>query len=521
MPSKRPNIVCFITDDTGENMLGYAGGPVLTPNIDRIANGGVVCTQFHTAAPACCPSRFSYLTGRYPGHCRAPRFAEELTGDRPYNLGFNVDVLPGTPTVGSALQQAGYRTGYVGKWHTGIPRGQLNGHRYQPDDDPTDPDVARRLREDYQAMQEQVRGTGFDFADGVCWGNTDGRPIRALQYHNLEWFTQAAMDFLDGSEGGDPPFFLYYATTTMHGPHHTRSIETDGRATEWGLLDEMPRVQAPRETIEPRLGEAGLEITHRTTGALWMDDAFGAIMERVERMGEADNTIFLFSTDHGIGTAGSKFTCYQAGVRIPFCMSWQGHISAGSECDALLENVDFLPTLCAAVGADVPSDPPVDGLDRWAQLTGEAPDDREDLYFEWGFTRAVRTRRFKYIAWRHPSDQLEAMKGGAVDRAYNMAGKAGPDFPMRMHPHYFDADQLYDLQSDPGELVNLAAYPEYADVLADMQARLQRYLNRFDAPFDLDGVDPFLATEAYRDLVTASLNDRKLREMYFYRELAY
>ncbi len=518
---KRPNIVWFITDDTGDCMLGYAGGNVLTPNIDRIAHEGVVATQYHCSAPACTPSRWSYIRGQYPGRCVSSRFMDEKEEGRPYNLGFNVDILPGQPNIAAVFRDAGYATGFTGKWHTGTPRGKFNGHKFHPDDDPTNPEVARKLREDYTAMQEQIRGVGFDYAEAVAWGNTDNRPLKRLQYHNLEWHTEAALNFIEQSAQGDKPFFLNMATTTMHGPHHVRSLETDGRETEVGLLDKMPDVQPPRQSVLDRLEKADLPVDHLTAGSLWMDDAFGAVMQRVEDLGLADNTIFIWSTDHGMGTRSSKFTCYQGGVRIPYCMKWDGHITPGFTTDALMQNVDFLPTLCAAAGIDIPEGVDPDGLNRWPQLTGKAGNDREDLYFEWGYTRAVRTQKYKYIAFRHTPEQIADMKAKPDGYAMSMSGKYNPDYPMHMHPHYFDPDQLYDLENDPDEKINLADKPEYADTLAEMKKRLKAFLDTFGDPFDLDTVDAFIKSEAYQQLVAKTMKNDSLWNSYFYIENAY
>ncbi len=519
MAAKRPNILWFITDDTNVEMLGYAGGQVLTPNIDRIAREGVVFTQFHTTSPACCPSRYSYLSGLYPGHCPDPRFRDAFPPGEPYAVSFNVYAEPGTPTVASLLRDAGYTTGFVGKWHVGTGRKALNGHSYKEDDDPEDPKVARKLREDYEAMQREVRGVGFDYAEGITWGNTDNRPLRRLRYHNLEWHTQGALNFLEQRRDSDEPFFLNMATTTIHGPHHIESLETDGRATEWGLLPEMPHVQAPRRTVFERIRADGIELTHRSAGALWTDDAFGAVMKRVEETGLAENTIFIFSTDHGVGVTGGKFTCYQGGVHIPFTMKWAGHIRPGTTCDAMIQNADFIPTLLEMAGVPLPDSLQIDGVSRWRQIQGES-DDREDMYFEWGNTRAVRTKRWKYIAFRPRQKELEAMKTGEAERAYSMSGKPNADYPMHHYPHYFEPDQLYDLEADPGEQSNVAGDRRHADVLADMQTKLRRYLDRFERPFDLS-VDPFLTSEAYRALVRPHLDDARIYKTYFYLEKAY
>ncbi len=518
MRARRPNIVCFITDDTGFDMLGYSGGPVLTPHIDSIAAGGVTAGRFHTAAPACCPSRYSYLTGLYPGHCTARRFRGLHPTDKPYNVDFNVDVLGDATSYGHVFQQAGYATGYTGKWHTGEPRGQFHGHRFDLDDDPSEPAVAAKLREDYDAMRQAVREAGFDYAEAIAWGNTDNRPLKALQYHNIEWHTDAALKFLD-RYAGKQPFFLTMATTTIHGPHHVESLQTDGRVCEYGYLDEAPQVQAPRASIFERLEAAGLEVNHRSAGAMWQDDAFGAVMARVAELGLAEDTIFIFSTDHGVGTTGGKFTLYQGGLHIPFCMRWDGQIPAGSTCEALLQNVDLLPTLAEAAGIECPAN--LDGMSRWAQLTGAAGDDREDLYFEWGYTRSVRTDRWKYIAWRHTPEQLEKMRRGEVSMAYNMHNRPKGEFAMHLYPHYFDVDQLFDLQADPDEQHNLAADPACAEVLTDMRRRLRAHLDRFEHPFGLDQCDPFVVSPEYAELARASRADQSLYEPEWYRVRAY
>jgi arylsulfatase A-like enzyme len=514
-----PNIVWFITDDTSDEMLGYAGGNVLTPHIDSIARDGVVCTQYHTTSPACCASRYSYLTGLYPGHCPDSRFADAFPEGEPYSVGFNVYTEPSTPTIANLLQNAGYRTGFTGKWHVGSSRDSLTGNTYSEDDDPQDPEVVRKLMEDYRTMQEEVRSTGFQYADSIAWANTDNRTIKKLRYHNLEWHVMGALEFLDSCEGSDKPFFLNMATTTIHGPHHVESLKQEGCEVEWGMLPEVPDVMPSRQSVLDRLADAGIEVTHRSAGALWMDDAFGAVMKRVEEMGVADNTIFIWSTDHGVDVTAGKFTCYQGGVRIPYTMKWKGHIQPGTTCDALMQNADFIPTLLEAVGLPLPESLKIDGLSHWKQMTGGA-DNRDDMYFEWGYARAVRTKKYKYIAYRPTREQIESMKTGKVNCAYNLSGRLRSQTVMRNYPHYFVPDQLYDLESDPREQTNLANNPQYEDILNDMKARLKRYLDNFAHPFDL-AVAPFLTSDAYDALVKETLQDDRIYKTYWFLQHAY
>ena len=132
----------------------------------------------------------------------------------------------------------------------------------------------------------------------------------------------------------------------------------------------------------------------------------------------------------------------------------------------------------------------------------------------------MRTRKWKYIAYRPTREQLSAMKNGEVDRAYNLSGRLHSETIMRNYPHYFAPDQLYDLENDPDEQINLATDPTYAGVLAEMQARLERYLDSFARPFDLS-VDEFLTSDVYSELIGATLQDDRIYKTYWYLQQAY
>jgi len=503
------NILWIILDDSGPDMFSFSGGSTRTPNIDRIAREGVHCTEFHTPSPICTPSRYSYLTGRIPGHCPSPSFSGKFPKNEHYKLGFDVQIDPEEKeNIAAHFKAGGYRTGMVGKYHAGPGRGKLGCHQYDFGEDPTDPDTARKLKEDYARMQKYFRSIGFDYADGISWDNTDNRPLRALQYHNLEWQTDHALRFLDGQKESEEPFFLYFATTTQHGPHHAESLKADPRITEWGFLEEAPQVQPGRESVLNRCRDVPTTEMHLATGAVWTDDAVGALWEKLESLGLAEETIVIFSTDHGPGTRSGKFTCYQGGAKIPFAIRCPGSLPAGTHCEALLQNVDVLPTLASLCGLPVP-DWPQDGADRTAQLKG-AQDDREDLYFELGNYRAVRTSRWKYIALRYQAHEVDEMKSGKVDCAYRaVINRAGGDYAMHLYPHYFDADQLYDLEQDPGEQENLFGKEGYEAVTADLQKRLRRHLDRFDYPYP-EQPDPFVFTEAFRQLCQKSREDESI-----------
>ncbi len=501
MPSKknRPNIVCIITDDTSFDMLGCYGGNVLTPEINRIAEEGARFTQMYCAAAACTPSRYNYLTGHYCGRNLVPEFLEGNPTDEPYSVAWNTVLTENIPSVAGVLSANGYRTGYTGKWHIGRNRRALGVPDLAPDADPDDPAVDAKLREYQQILVDEVKKTGgFDEAASIVWGNNESMPIRKLQHHNLEWITKGALDFLNTCEA-DQPFFLNVATTAIHGPLHTASLAQDPHYTQGGKLDNLVEAHPPRETLAERLRDAGLPWHHITAGALWVDDLVAAIRHKLEAMEVLDDTIFIFCTDHGVEPG--KGTCYEKGVRIPLVMRWPGKIATGIDFEARVQNVDFAPTLFEACDITPPPGMHIDGQSWWPQLLHGAPE-REELYLEFGYTRAIGTRSWKYIALRYPSDLMEAMKSGALDEAPNyihqrMQGQM--NIAIENYPGYFDADQLYDLQADPMEQHNLAQDPAYADVLADMKDRLQNYLETFEHPFDLDA-DPFLNSERFKAL---------------------
>ena len=499
----RPNILWFITDDTDHSMLGYSGGQVLTPNIDRIAHRGVQCTNFFTSTPVCTPARYNCLTGHYAGSCPGDGFRSDTPSDEPYRVMWNTDLLPEREKcLGHALQAGGYVTGYTGKWHCGPGAGKLGVNDFQPDDDPADPEVEAKLQERQRAICEQVRKNGFDYAASIIWGNTDGRPVKRLHEHNLEWIAKGALDFLDEHGDGDRPFFLQVATSTIHGPSHVMSLLADERLTGAGYLDDHVGCMPPRLSVLRRLEDAAhISITHRTAGALWTDDLVGTVMDRLREVGAGEDTIVIFTTDHG--ALDGKATCHHGGSHIPFVLQWPDRVPAGSMCEEPIQNIDLVPTLLEAAGVEPPEEMHLDGGSALPWLLGEKRDEalHEDLYFEWGYARAVATERWKYIAFRYPERLLEEMKSGQVEKAYDQGGRMGALLSTRRYRNYWDADQLFDLVNDPEEQCNLADCPDYADVLAEMKDRLRGYLEKFDRPYpDLDEVDEFRHSERYREL---------------------
>jgi len=512
----RPNVIMFLTDDNAFEFWGFSGGPNLSPNIDRIAHEGVTCTQFYCASTVCTPSRYSLQTGKYAGRCREKSFLTEYPASRPYCIKWNTFLDPAKDfTLGNAFRSGGYRTGFVGKWHLTADE---NAVQFDPDDDPADPRVARKLKQWYDSAVNVVKSLGYDYVASLSPNNNDTHPLKALRVHNLEWLAKGAIDFLDACKAENKPFFLIVNLTTHHGPCHRESIESDIRLTQAGLVDGLEGIMPPRKSIRRRIEANGYDYDFRTSGTVWTDDCVGAVLDRLRRFGLQDNTAVLFTTDHN--TAGSKATCYQQGTRIPFAMKLKGRIPANSTCDQMIQMIDIMPTFMEMCNIKLGADARLDGISAWKALTGKLSNEklRDELYFEFGYVRAVRYRNWKYIAFRLPDELLAKMKNRQVRRAYNYQGLLGNERPVLKHCNYFEPDQLYNLDNDPDELMNLARKGEYADKLREMKARLSKVLSTFHHPFDIDNADEFYYSERYHQLKERARADVSFEGQYWWEK---
>ena len=251
-------------------------------------------------------------------------------------------------------------------------------------------------------------------------------------------------------------------------------------ATTAGMLDKAPEVQPPRASVHERLRKAGIH--PRNAMATWMDDSVGVILKKLDEYQVAGNTIVLFLSDN---PSRGKNSCYE-GARVPAIVRWPGRVKAGARIGTLCANIDVPATLIEAAGGTAPADMRQDGRSFLAQLTGR-PDPagwRTELLLEVNNSRAAVGRRWKYIANRMTGKEEEAMRADSEDAARSgrprRVGWNGVDHHLYNadadFPAYFDPDQLYDLDADLHERVNLAARPAHADVLAEMKTALARLL---------------------------------------------
>jgi len=373
---------------------------MLTPNIDNLARQGVQFSRFYATSSLCTPSRYSLLTGRYA--TRSPNFISRHPSGTRANLQWDAFIDESETNLIKEMKKAGYKTGFVGKWHNGAPNAIARG--VARDADPYDPETKRRIAESYQrGIAHLKEKMGFDFVERVYFENKEqlGLPSR-MQTHNLEWITEGALKFID--ESLEKPFFLYIPLTEPHGQYYSDWVHEDPLATPAGMLSEIPEVQPSREDVLKRVEETGID--PRNAMANWIDDSVGAVLRKLEENSLEANTVVIFTSDH---QSRGKSTCYE-GCRVPFILRWPDRVKAGSRIESLTANIDVAATLMDIAGIVPPADMIQDGRGFLPQLlgNGQSSSRRKALMLECSYIKAVVTERWKYIANR-PTEEITEM----------------------------------------------------------------------------------------------------------------
>lgn len=504
-PAKRPNILFIVVDDQDFATIGAYGGNVLTPNIDRLAAGGMRFTRAYCTSSSCSPSRYGVLTGRLASRGSSAQFKEvNPPGTQAYITNDAIGLEPDRPNLARVLQAGGYRTGFAGKWHLGPLRSESIGVQKIPKGKKLgEPEVDAALKANQQKIAEYFKTLGFDCTANVYWDNIgewQGH-VEGLDAQNLEWTVKGAFDFLD-QQDGETPFFFYLATSQLHNPCAAVSeyapLVGSERITPAGILETVPEVMPPRETLYARLRERNIPpgipkelacMKYGTDYCLWLDDGIGAVLRKLEEKGLAENTLIVYYSDNA---TWGKFHTYERGCNVPLLIRWPGKIKPGTVSDALIANVDFVPTALAAAGHNASDDLGTDGINQLPLLTDGTPV-RQRVVLEFGCTRSVSDGRWKYIALRPTAEDLAFEKKtglpvghwGAREGAARFKGVADSWRPAheKFYPAYYDRDQLYDLKNDPKEQVNLAGKPESADELKRMKKMMSDEMRDMPRPF--------------------------------------
>lgn len=500
-----PNFVLIYTDEMQFSDLGCYGGDIPTPHLDSLASAGILFSNAYTTASMCTPSRYSVLTGQFPGRCSAPSFARENPADQPCNIAWNSWITAEKKTLPRVLSENGFITGMAGKWHVGrVPEGTVLPE-FLPDEDLNDPETESKLVEQQSVYQELVKHLGgFDEAASVVWGNNDGHRLKALQFHNFPWMVKGALTFIGKHQAGDRPFFLYFAPTAVHGPNHVADLLKDVSYTPGGRDTTLYGLQIDIPALQERLSRVDPETRHRYAGMAQTDHAVGLIREKLAESGLEENTVIIFMADHNIEPG--KATSYEKGIHVPMIICWPGQTS-GSTRRALVQNTDVYPTILEAAGIELPADYRLDGVSLLPVMDDPDPSTRDFIFSENGYTRSVSDGTYKYIALRFPEMLIDEMESGEIDYVPSYV-KAWPQahsaIAMHAYPGYFDQDQLYHLTNDPYEQENLYNTMRDSDKLKVLKAALEAHLESFDHPFDLTQI-PFLETGEYRELTGKNL----------------
>lgn len=428
--SKAPNIIVILTDDLGYADVGAFGAPEIeTPEVDKLADQGMKFTQFY-AANLCSPSRSELLTGSY-----AERSGVSTVFWPDSDTGLN----PKEITIAELLKEKGYRTATIGKWHLGHKKPFL----------PTN--------------------QGFDYYFGLPFSNDMGPnarpakgpydPLPVMRNEEIiergpdqgkltKRYTEETVKFIE--ENKDNPFFVYLAHTMPHVPLHASE---DFRGTsDFGLY-----------------GDVVEEIDWST----------GQILDKLDELGIAENTLVIFTSDNGPwlqkGKEGGlatplrngKGTVWEGGHRVPTIMKWPEKIPENTTNEAMTTIMDLYPTIANIAGADLPQDRVIDGKNILPLMKGETEESPYEAYFYYrlGDLQAVRMGDWKL--------HLEGKRRDYNNIHYDYSS----DFVFQQR------EELYNLAEDVGEQRNLALdHPEIVEKLKKLVEEHKREMEKNSRP---------------------------------------
>ena len=468
--NSQPNLIVIYTDDLGYGDIGANGATeIKTPNIDKLANGGVRFTNGYASSATCTPSRYALLTGVYPWKNKDARI---LPGTAPLIIGTDQMTLP------KMLKTKGYHTGIVGKWHLGLGTGHVDWNKTVS---PGPNEVGFDYSYIMAATQDRVPTVYIENGDVVGLdpkdpieiddkknyaGQTSGKKnpeLTTMKWHHghnstivngiprigfmkggeaAKWsdvdmadhFLKGAQDYVKKHKDG--PFFLYYG---MQQPH-------------------VPRTPHPRFVGASGLGPRGDVIVE----ADWI---IGEFIKTLEEEGLLENTLIVFSSDNGpvlndgyfddavekLGKhtpagilRGGKYSLYEAGTHVPFITSWKGTIKPGVS-DALVCQMDLLSSVAKLVGSDIRVSDSKDLLDAFL---GNSKEGRTDLVLE-----ATGRTAYRNGDWA----MIPPYKGVAIIKQVNIEIGNSKKY------------QLYNLKEDPSQQYNLAASNK--EKLEEMKAK--------------------------------------------------
>jgi choline-sulfatase/uncharacterized sulfatase len=474
-----PNILLLYSDQHNARTLGcYGNDEVQTPNLDKLANEGLYFNNAYTQNPICTPSRMCILSGQYPHNFGS----YGLMGKAPDNL----------PNVFSHLKKQGYTTGMAGKTH--IPTGwvmdscdflgdgygferpvtEKNFEESEGCQGVTSDDYSQYLLDKglLQDRDDKILHEWYEMHKHNSGQGIDARPSKLSKDDTIEaWSAQKAIEFINRANNKKQPFFFWM---TVPRPHQTYAPAKEF----WELYNENDLTLPPNseDRLESRHKNSKKMQTYFQESEDWrifdpkdwdsarrrvlkgyyaavsqMDDAMGRVINHLKELGQLENTIIVYTSDHGEFAGehgmlekapGIGFRCV---TRVPLIYSWKGHLEEKQVRDALVESIDFLPTVCALAGLEPPDW--VDGKN--IKKIFETDEELRDIAVtENPYTKTIHTKKYKFTQY------LPEMQDGE------------------------DFGELYDIQNDPWEENNLYFDSNFQEVIHDLRYKLYCWLVR-------------------------------------------
>ncbi len=413
--AERPNVIIVLVDDLGSTDVSFNGcTDIITPNIDRIANEGVNCTDAYISAPYSGPSRCGLMTGRYQQRFGVDGNIEASPEGRKKSIAEKLGVLESEVMLSELLKEYDYNTCAIGKWHLG---------------------------DHYDLLPNQQ---GFDYWYGFSggghsyWGERaksgaaiqeNGKEVFPTeQTYITDDFTQKAVDFIDNNAKKENPFFIYLAYNAPHGP-----LQASKK-----YLDRTKHIYHPERSVYAAM-------------VLSVDDGMGRVWEALERTGADDNTIVIFLSDNGGASMtishntprrAYKGNMFDGGIRTPFAIWWKGRLKPGKIYDKTISSLDIYATVAAQAGADISKcKNPLDGTDLIPYLRGKNRANPHDALY-----------------WRVCGGMEYAMRKG--------------DYKL-VKTWYQDEHMLFDIANDEIEQFDIAA--QHPGVVKEMLAEYNKW----------------------------------------------
>ncbi|MBL7214477.1 MAG: arylsulfatase [Phycisphaerae bacterium] len=494
----KPNIVLILTDDLGWGDVScYGATKIQTPNIDRLAAGGIRFTNGYAPSSTCTPTRYAIMTGQY-GWRQSTRRTGILDGDAP------LAIAPGSFTLPAMLQQAGYKTALVGKWHLGLGDGKTvvnfndkiapgplevgfdqaffipatvdrvpcvfieNHHvaKLAPADpirvsyrgplgnEPAGRDHPEMLKVPADNQHADVVINGISRIGYM----TGGQDARWVDENITDTLADRTVTFLEQNK--DRPFFLYLGTHDPHVPH-------------------MPH---------PRFrGKSGCGI--RGDAIVQLDWLVGKVMSTLDTLGVADNTLVIFTSDNGPvlfdgyfdgsledvnghqpagGLHGWKYLVYEGGTRVPLIVRWPAKIRSGTTTDQMFCLVDLLSTCATITGQSIPPDTAIDSMELSDVLLGKTDRQIRNAVIQHGIsdTLSIRQADWKFI----PANAKRQTTG---------IGRGANPKDQRFAESIITEDLLFNLADDPAETKNIIdQHPQKAKQLKSLMEKIEQYGHR-------------------------------------------